>query len=155
MRNREHLPCRRATQEQNDKRVQVSPSQFHPRRVRRCRQSASEITVPSFHMLCAKSSSEHEAVESLEVGLSMIYASNQTLRRAKREKKGLKENQQRCDACVRTKENLVRNRTVSPILRYRGYFSSNVMQFLQDITNVVARSTAGSSIKGMTSPTCR
>ena len=41
-----------------------------------------------FYMLCAKHSSELEAVETLEVGLSMLYAIKPTLCKAEREKKG-------------------------------------------------------------------
>ena len=54
--------------------------------------------------------------------------------------KGLKNNHMRCNACVPNKENPVRNKALSPILvlRHRDRFMSNVMQFLQDIANVVA-----------------
>ena len=44
MQNREYLPCSRVHQEQNDKRVRSSPSQFHRQNVRRRSQSAREMT---------------------------------------------------------------------------------------------------------------
>ena len=52
MRNREHLPCYRVNQELFDKKTRFSPSQFRPQRVRRCRQSAREISAPSWGSTC-------------------------------------------------------------------------------------------------------
>ena len=73
MQNRDHFPCSRVSQEQNDKRVQSRPSQFQRQRVQRRRQSARETTNPGEDStyFFAKLSPELDAVETLEVWLSI------------------------------------------------------------------------------------
>ena len=41
----------------------------------------------------------------------------------------------------------MKNKALTPILVFRGHSSSNVMQFLQDVTNVVAGTKACSEQK--------
>ena len=115
-------------------------NRFRPQRVRRCRQPARSII--GFQMLCATIPSELEAVEAHEVEPTMAHVKyNKALREAAREQ-WLRNKHLRCNVCVRTIENPMRNKALTPVLvlESRDNLCSNVTQFLQDITNVAAGS---------------
>ena len=104
-------------------------------------------------MLCAKIPSELEAVEAHEPELTMAHVKySKALREAAREK-WLRNKHMRCSVCVRTKENPMRNKALTPVLVLgcRDRLCSNVTQFLQDINKVAA----GSKTRRMMCPTCR
>ena len=66
-------------------------------------------------MSCAKIPSELEEVEAHEFELTMAHVKyNKALREAAREK-GLRNKHMRCSVCVRTIENMMRNKALTPV----------------------------------------
>ena len=67
-------------------------------------------------MFCAKIPSELEAVDAHELKLTMAHVKyNKALRETAREK-GLRNKHMRCSVCVRTTENPMRNKALTPVL---------------------------------------
>ena len=94
-----------------------------------------------FQMLCAKTPSELEAVETHESELAMAHVMyNTALREAAREK-GMRNNHMRCNVCVHREPDEEQSANycfgVGKVEIISVVMSS---QFLQDITKVAARS---------------
>ena len=93
-------------------------------------------------MSYAKIPSELEAVDIHETEQAIAHVKyNKALQEAAREK-WLRNNHMRCTVCVRTMENPMRNKALTPVLVLgsRDHLCSNVTLFLKDITKVAAGS---------------